>query len=196
MKWAAGILAIMLYFVWPYYTLLELGQVIRSGDAPAINRLVDWTRVRTSVKAQIQAKLQNAPKTAAQQDFAAKYPAFDGLGLTFANSIIDSMLTPEGVTRLIQGARNAAPAVPASQQVSDAKPTSADTGRQASLWQRIRFAFFVSPIDFRIDVSDPDQSAAQPTLTVMLMFKGTGWQVSELRLPGFNTPQKVAMAPN
>jgi hypothetical protein len=164
--------------------------------AAAINRLVDWDRVRTSVKAQMQAQLQNATKTTAQRDFAAKNPRLDGLALTFANSIIDSILTPEGVTRLVQGARNAALTVPASQQVRDAKPANADSSRQTSLWQRIRFAFFVSPIDFRIDMGDPDQSAAQPKLTVMLMFKGTGWQVSDLQLSGLNSPQKVALAPN
>jgi hypothetical protein len=54
----------------------------------------------------------------------------------------------------------------------------------------------VSPIDFRIDVGDPDQSVAQPKVTVMLMFKGTGWQVSDLQLSRFNAPQKVALTPN
>jgi hypothetical protein len=64
MKWAAGIFVAMLYLVWPYYTLLELTQAIQAADAPTINRLVDWDQLRSNLKAQWQAHLQNIPKTA------------------------------------------------------------------------------------------------------------------------------------
>ena len=38
-------------------------------------------------------------------------------------------------------------------------------------------------------------SGTQPTLTVMLMFKGTGWQVSDVRLSEFgDLSSKVSLA--
>jgi DUF2939 family protein len=208
MKWAAGIFAAMLYLVWPYYTLLELTQAIQAADAPTINRLVDWDRLRPSLKAQLQAQLQNNPKTATERDFEQENPNLAALGntlaLTFANSLIDNLLTPEGIVRLAQIRGDALPVVKTTQQAKpEVQPLNADTSRQSSLWQRIRFAFFVSPVHFRLDLSEPDRggaaglaSGARPSLTVMLMFKGTGWQVSDLRLPELESlSSKVALAP-
>lgn len=67
MKWAAGILILMLYLVWPYYTLIELAQAIKSKDAETINQIVDWAPIRTSFKAQMQSHLENMPKAASEQ---------------------------------------------------------------------------------------------------------------------------------
>jgi hypothetical protein len=186
MKWAAVAIAAMLYLVWPYYTLLELTEAIRTADAPAIKRLVDWDQLRPNLKAQLQSRFQTSPKTASERDFEKSNPGFTAVGnalaLAFANSLIDSMVTPEGVVGLIQ---------------SKATPPNAGT-RQANLWQRTRFAFFVSPIHFRLDLSDPDSggaAGAQPTLTVMLTFKGTGWQVSDLRVSDLDDlSSKMALA--
>ena len=96
------------------------------------------------------------------------------------------------------------PVAKAPQQAKpEARPPNADTNPQTTLWQRIQFAFFVSPIHFRLDLSEPDRggaagpaAGASPSLTVMLMFKGTGRQVSDLRLSKIeNLSSKVALAP-
>jgi Protein of unknown function (DUF2939) len=208
MKWAAGICAAVLYLVWPYYTLLELGQAIQAADAPTINRLVDWDRLRPSLKAQLQAQLQNKPKTVTERDYEQKNPGLAALGdtvvLAFANSLIDTILTPEGIVRLVQIRGDTVPVGKTLQQPKpETRRPNADTNPQTTLWQRIRFAFFVSPIHFRLDLSEPNRggaagpaSGAQPSLTVMLMFKGTEWQVSDLRLSGFqNLSTKMALAP-
>src|SRR6516162_4345322 len=116
----------MLYLVWPYCTLIGLVHAIQSGDAQAINQMVDWGRVRTSVKAQLQADLENMPKSAGEREnpvFAAFGNAF---ALTSVNSLIDKMLTPEGLTALMQGARSAAPP-PKKQGAKVAATTSART---------------------------------------------------------------------
>jgi hypothetical protein len=202
MKWAAAILGAMLYLVWPYYTLLELANGIKSADAPTINRLVDWDRVRASVKAQIQTHLENIPKTVAQREFAQKNPGFATIGnapaLTFFNTFVDRTLTPEGIVNLMQGARPTGSTAKTTQQ-TNAKPQKADYSWLRDLWQRIRFAFFVSPIHFRLDLGEPDRNAsadAQPRLAVILMFKGTGWQVSDLQLTKLDDlSSKLALAP-
>jgi hypothetical protein len=201
MKWAAGILGLMLYLVWPYYTLIELAQAIQSGDAQAINQMVDWRLVRTSVKAQFQADLENMPKSAAEHENPAFAAFGNAFALTLVNSLVDKMLTPEGLTALIQGMRSAAP-TKTSQGVKAAATPSGGTTPQRSLSQLVRFAFFVSPIHFQLDLREPDRGpetgSTRPvsTLTVMMMFEGTGWQVSDVRLSKFDRSLKVAQAPN
>jgi Protein of unknown function (DUF2939) len=217
MKWAAAIFGVMLYVIWPYYTVLELSRAIQSGDAVMINRLVDWEQVRPSVKAQIQAQLEKSQNTVAQRELADKNPSMskyvNAMTQKVASSAIDRMLTPEGIARLIEGSRERASLATASRQASaqppgagaadqaGSKPGSAGNVQHNSLWQRMHFASFVSPIHFRLDLCDPDregadQSTARPTLTVMMIFKGTGWQVYDLRLSGFDEPaSNVALAP-
>ena len=204
----------MLYVIWPYYTLFELGRAIKAGDAETINRLVDWEPVRVSVKAQLQAQLEKSQNSAAQREFAEKNPGMAKYVTTMTqkvtNSVIDHMLTPQGIARLIEGSRDRASLTTTGRQVS-ARPPSGGAADQAgakagsagttSFWQRIHFAFFVSPIHFRLDLRDPNrhgatESTAQPTLTVMMTFKGTGWQVYDMRLSGLDeAPSSVALAP-
>jgi hypothetical protein len=148
----------------------------------------------------LQAHLKNKPKTVTERDYEQKNPGLAALGdtvvLTFANSLIDTILTPEGIVRLVQIRGDTVPVGKTLQQPkAEARRPNADTNPQTTLWQRIRFAFFVSPIHFRLDLSEPDRGEAQPSLTVMLMFKGTEWQVSDLRLSGLeNLSTKMALA--
>lgn len=199
MKWAAGIFAAILYLVSPYYALLELAQAIRAADAQAINRLVDWDELRPNLKRQLQAQLQSTPKSDFERENPGLAAAGNAFALTIVNSLIDSVLTPEGIVRLVQSRGDVVR--PLQQTRSEARPPKADTDRLTNLWQRTRFAFFISPIHFRLDLSEPDGGGAAvgtpPPLTVMLTFKWTGWQVTDLRLPKFeNLSSKVALAPN
>jgi hypothetical protein len=61
----------------------------------------------------------------------------------------------------------------------------------------VKYTVTVIPIHFRLDLNEPDRGGAAEgapsSLTVMLMFKGTEWQVSDLRLS--NLSSKVALAP-
>jgi hypothetical protein len=125
-KWVAGACFLgILYLVWPYYTLLELASAARSGDAASIKELVDWERVRLSLKAQLQAHLETTTKRAEQQAFAKEYPAFATLGnvlaLSIADRLIDTLITPQGLANLLKGGRVAASA--AKEQSAPAKPS-------------------------------------------------------------------------
>ena len=209
MKWAAVIFAAMLYLIWPYYTLIELGSAIRSGDVKTINQLVDWDHVRSSVKHQISERLNNLPQTARQRELAKKNPEFAAAGntlaLSFANTLVDRVLTPKGIARLINGSRrryHVAHGVRQANTLTSRRHYARHHARRHdSLWRRISFAFFISPIHFRLDLSESalagwsGRSRHRPTLTVLLMFKGTGWQVWDLRLSGLGMSPKLAFAP-
>ena len=201
MKWvavAAVILGVMLYVASPYYTLIELAQASRSGNAAEINQLVDWKSVRTSVKAQLQAHLEHMPKTAEQKNNPAMAALGNAVGVTLANALIDKLLTPEGITNMILGARAATSPATTTQTAKGVPTPTGPASRQQSLYDLIKFAFFVSPVDFRLDLrpvtdrTSPDET----TVTLMLMFKGTGWQVTDVRLRAYDLASKMASARN
>jgi hypothetical protein len=135
MKWAAAIFGVMLYVIWPYYTVLELSRAIQSGDAVMINRLVDWEQVRPSVKAQIQVQLEKGQNTVAQRELADKNPSMskyvNAMTQKVASSAIDRMLTPEGIARLIEGSRERASLATASRQASAQPPGAGAATKQA-----------------------------------------------------------------
>jgi Protein of unknown function (DUF2939) len=193
MKWAAAILAAMLYIASPYYTLVELNQALQTVDTAALRRLVDWDRVRSSLKMQLQERLNERPKTAAEAEYVRRNPvlaaAGNAIAQTFANSVIDSFATPEGLARLIQGARDAGNTTRSTQPVRLDQNAANRNATQQSFWKRLGFAFFISPIDFELDLKDPDDAGSggaaarrRPRITVMLTFKVTGWQVSDVRV--------------
>ena len=180
MKWAALILAAILYGVWPYYTLLDLTQAVQTGNAKVINERVDWSSVRASVKSQTQAYLEARLDSPERRKLAKASPRAAGLDTavaqSFANAMIDRVLTPEGIARFVG--------------VSASRNVRARSRRASRLWRQVKFAFFVSPIHFRVDLGP--RRSKRAALSVTLMFKGTGWQVTDVRLP--KTDQFMALA--
>jgi Protein of unknown function (DUF2939) len=184
MKWAAAILAVMLYLVWPYYTSLTLAGALRTGDAAILKEMVDWDRVRASLKFQLRAHLESEARQREPSKDNSGFAALgNALALTFVDRLIDNMVTPTGLANLIQGTRIAAAGKTQPTKVTT-KP-SPDPNQQPNLFSRVKFAFFVSPIHFQIDLRDPNASAENDrvAVTLILMFKGTGWQLIDMRLP-------------
>src|SRR5437868_15078321 len=105
LKWTAGILAVLAFLAWPYYSLYELGRGIAAGDAATINRLVDWDSVRPSLKAQTQTLLAAMPGLTNQLGNSASAsvgaPSMAPI-IANANTYMDSMLTPEGVEKMLK----------------------------------------------------------------------------------------------
>jgi hypothetical protein len=170
MKWAGAIFAGMLYLLWPYYTLLELAQAVQNADATTINGLVNWTQLRANLKAQLAETIQASSKTASARD--PQNAGFGQLGnalaVTLTGTLIDRMVTPEGLIRLVQ--RSGPPSQANNQN-----------RRQGSIWRNVRFAFFVSPVRFRLDLRGTTPQAT--AVTLFLDFTGTGWQLSDVLLP-------------
>jgi hypothetical protein len=187
MKWAAGIFLAMLYVVSPYYTLLELAGAFKSGDAKTINELVDWGSLRISFKAQVRAKLNNMPVTEAEKKSPLAAAFANGLVSKFSDAFIEAAITPEGIARLIQISRASGPSPQAKPLVTAASEKPPDN----DVYKRVKFAFFTTPVDFRLDLRNPN---TDQIVTVLLLFKGTGWQVTDIRLPDGDLAPKVAQA--
>ncbi len=168
----AFVLAII-YLAWPYYTLIEISRTVESGDTATLTRLADWDKVRASVKTQVRAHFEQIRKKRPD-------PAFAGAAGVSTDAVIeqviDKFISPEGLAGLGQYIR-----------AYQLPPAASSVRVQLVLSSYVKFAFFVSPIHFRVDLresNDSDRVAAR----LMLMFKGSGWQVIGVDVPDFDLP--------
>jgi hypothetical protein len=95
--------AAVAYFYLPYHTTEKLEQALRTADKAELERLIDFSSVRQSIKDQLKAKMDSTIAAAKAQ--GVPLPA-SGSGPTIAGSMvdkfIDSMVTPEGLTNLLK----------------------------------------------------------------------------------------------
>ncbi|WP_117237279.1 DUF2939 domain-containing protein [Thermus sediminis] len=99
----AGILVVALgagyLVVSPFLTLRNLVAAVERQDAQALERYVDFPRVREGLKADLNAKIL--------QDLRQQQDPFAALGTLLAaglvNALVDALLTPEGLAALGTG---------------------------------------------------------------------------------------------
>lgn len=148
------------YAAYPYVALYRLGDAIRSGDAPALQRLVDWPSVREGIKEDICDQVLDQPAAVASGKELAPFGASFMRGM--AVNAIDQAVTPEGLVAAVQApARMHMPA-----------HMGADVG--------IGWAFFSGLTTFDVSLVVPGQK--QPVRLRMELRHGR-WQVHRVWLP-------------
>ena len=98
--WSGIVLALLaaaLFYATPYLTLFRIHRAVERSDAEAVSHHVDFDLLRESVRAKVTSEItRNAPQG-----------AMAGLGqavaLGVANQMVDSMVSPAGVMRLMEG---------------------------------------------------------------------------------------------
>ena len=146
------------YIAYPYVTLYQLGHAIRSGNAVALQSMVDWPAVREGIKEDICDLVIDEPQEAKQ---GGKLPPF-GAGFVrgIATNVVDTRITPQALVEVAQG--------------QDAAPVARGAAVQVS------WAFFASPSEFVVDLSTPGQ--ADPIRLQMTLRDGC-WYVTRVWLP-------------
>jgi hypothetical protein len=91
------LLAAAVFYATPYITLFRIHRAVERSDAEAVSRHVDFDALRENVRAKVTSEItRNAPQG-----------AMAGLGqamaLGVANQVVDSMVSPTGVMRLMEG---------------------------------------------------------------------------------------------
>ncbi|HUB13141.1 MAG TPA: DUF2939 domain-containing protein [Acetobacteraceae bacterium] len=153
----AAILAAGLgYIAYPYATLYRLDRAIHTGDAAALQTLVDWSAVREGIKEDICDTIgDNSAETIAHGGL----PAF---GASFVRGIatntVDQQVTPKGLVDL-------------------AHHDAAGAGEHQSM--RVSWAFFENPTDFIVSLNVPGQRAP---LKLRMTMKDAQWQVTRVWL--------------
>ncbi|WP_303635999.1 DUF2939 domain-containing protein [Stenotrophomonas tuberculopleuritidis] len=177
MKKTLALLVILLlavagwWFGGPYLTVHGLSKAIEQRDTARLQRYVDFPRVRSSLRAQLNDYMvrQAGPEVAASPFGALLY----GLGDRIGGAAVDAMVTPTGIGALLQGhvlwkrGRNELQGGDAFGPTEPARPLKDAQHRFESL---DRF------------VVDVDRGPGQPPLKVVLEPQGLRWKVVDLQL--------------
>ncbi|CAM4264517.1 DUF2939 domain-containing protein [Stenotrophomonas pavanii] len=159
------------WFGGPYLTVNGLSKAIEQRDTARLERYVDFPRVRSSLRAQLNDYLvrQAGPEVAASPFGALLY----GLGDQLGGAAVDTLVTPTGIGAMLQGhvlwkrGRNELQGGDAFGPTEPAQPL-----KQAE-------HHFESFDRFVIDV---DRGPGQPPLKVVLEPQGLRWKVVDLQL--------------
>lgn len=135
------VLVLTWYFTGPARTLTTIRESIRNGDKSGLESSIDYDSVRKSVKAQVLAASLKSDNP------------FGVLAAGFANNLIETMLTPEGMIALAK-----------SQKAEGEAPFD---------FRALEGGRFVSASEYHL---------TRNGTTVVMTFKGTGWKVTDIQL--------------
>jgi len=153
----AAVLAVGVgYVAYPYVTLYRLGHAIHTGDAAALQSLVDWPSVREGIKEDICDKLADDPAR------DGELPAF---GASFVRGVaanaVDRRVTPEALVQLTRA------------------PGKVNAGTGTPV--KVEWAFFGDPTDFIVSLG---ASGRRDPIRLRLSLKQDAtWQVTRVWLP-------------
>ena len=186
-----ALLAAALFYATPYITLFRIHRAVERSDAEAVSRHVDFDLLRESVRAKVTSEItRNAPQG-----------AMAGLGqavaLGVANQMVDSMVSPAGVMRLMEGkgaltqlsglvqkpaapSSPVPPAPPAAGGPSPAPEAAAAARERASI--RVRYQDWSQ---VRVSLQDT------PGALIFRRDGWVGWRLSSIEWPeGMALPQR------
>ena len=186
-----ALLAAALFYATPYITLFRIHRAVERSAAAAVSHHVDFDLLRESVRAKVTSEItRNAPQG-----------AMAGLGqavaLGVANQMVDSMVSPAGVMRLMEGKGALAqlsglvqkPAAPSS-PVPPAPPAAGgpSPAPEAAAAARERARIRVSYQDWsqvRVGLQDT------PGALIFRRDGWVGWRLSAIEWPeGMALPQR------
>lgn len=150
---------------WPYWSAYSLANSIIEGDAIAIRQGIEWDTLRAGVRDDIRGAMaaEMAEKvTDADGGLGAGFAAL--IGPAIVDRMVDSLVTPEGLTRLMTKA-------------ASKRQESGDSAPEIN-FDAIDYAFFTGPTTFRVDVVAKDDQI----VTALFGFDGS-WRLQRLVLP-------------
>lgn len=174
-KWiwiaALAAVAVLAYGVaGPFLTVNAIRDAVRTEDARALARQVDFPPLRQSLKRQVRDGIVRRAGEEAQASLVGALGIRMAAGL--ADGAVDAMVTPMGLGALMEGRKvwNRAAGLP--------PPTRTDTGDRPRPLQDARYRF-ESPSRFTATVAGADG-----TQTVFVLTRrGLRWKLSDIRLP-------------
>lgn len=99
---AIALATTMLYFS-PHYAVYQMKQAAQRHDAQALNDYVDYPVLRQNLKTAINQKMQQTLNDSKSNDLLSVMA--QGIANKFSEMMIDTMVTPEGLTALVNGSK-------------------------------------------------------------------------------------------
>jgi hypothetical protein len=165
-----------IYAVYPYFTLWRISNALQARDGELLASFVDWPtfreNLRSDFKARVTARSMNSDPNQSIGSIIGT-----AIGLKLADSVIDSLVTPETLRGWGDTHRKTSLSAPAQ---SAGRALDNLSSRDNTLMSRVSYAFFTSPTEYRVDISDPNK---QFTVTTFLSFSNLSWKVTRLVWP-------------
>jgi len=177
------------YVAWPIYTAVKLREAMMAGDSAALAGRIDWSAVRSSLKASMSAEAMarldanpDAPApTTWQRIKQSAAPRLEG--------VVDRYVTPEYLPTLLGYHRFWRGTV--RPMLGRGEPPTALMGtvlagtavdRLVSFLRRLRRAAFVSPTTVVVEIQD--KYTADRHYTATLDLQGWEWKLTGLSISG------------
>lgn len=170
------------YFGSPYWTIYQIRSAAEAGEGDRLAGYVDFPAVRESVKTQLATSMQkelNAPDMK-NNPFAA---LGQSLAVGLVNTMVDAMITPEGVANMIRSGHAsktaaAATSPPATTATPASTPPVASEERP-----KLRQGYEGLNV-FKAAMLDPN--SGEDLLEAVLTRQGIfSWRLTAIRMPGF-----------
>lgn len=162
------------YVAYPYVALYRLEAAFRSGNPASVAAMIDWDQVRDGLKEDISEQVAgiSVQPVGSAQAASAELPAF---GASFikgiASKTVDSVVTPESMTRMVQ---------PREDQAGDEPdPLQAISFQNA----HVKWAFFNSPATFTLWLSAPNDAPGEDPIKVRMALLDGEWKITRVWLP-------------
>jgi hypothetical protein len=152
-RWLATfcIVVLLIYGASPYYSFWRFTAAVRSRDATAISRRVDFPAVRASLKRQLVTRF--AKKT-------TSHKRWSNLGPTLIDAIIDAYVTPDGLAALLSNPE-------ALKNLKAPQQFHFEFGKNED-WSKVKYAFFTGTRSFVVD---------RDGMKLEFVFTSSGWQL-------------------
>ena len=172
------------FYASPYLVLNNIKSAVEVGDSEKLSAYIDYPSVRQGLKDQFKAKILNdvaTDKTNEWQALGAKFAS------TMIDKVVDTMVTPEGVTLLLQGK------IFKDGLMSPMNEDSQSSERLGKSDKMETSTRYLSMNVFEISVKKPNQ---EKMLKVIMHRDGLSWKVNKLilDLPTENLTQKQKIA--
>ncbi len=181
---AAAVLAVLVgwYAASPFLAMGDLQKAAKAGDRDRLEQLVDFPRVRESLKADFTAGLM----AKAQNDKELRDNPFAGLAAMFVPALVDRIVdvavSPEGIARMQEGKGVATPpgAKPMGESTAAAKASKPKGEAEGKPVDKPKLTYHYSSLN-RFRVVQPTD--AGPMNWVFARKGLFGWQLIRIELP-------------
>lgn len=175
----AAVVALLVgwYAASPFLVMDELQKAAKAGDRDKLEQLVDFPRVRESLKADFTAGLMKK----AQNDAEMRDNPFAGLAALFVPALVDRIVdvavSPEGIARMQEGRGVATP--PGAKPMGEA-PKAETASKPKAAGDKPKLKAHYSSLDrFRVD----QPTDAGPMTWVFARQGLFGWKLIRIELP-------------
>ena len=165
-----------IYAIYPYVTLWRISSALQARDGELLASFIDWPNLRENLRSDLKAKAATRSLSANTNQNASGVIG-TAIGLALIDPVINSLITPEMLRAWADSHRQTtvSPPVQSAGRALDSLSSPDNT-----LLSRVTYAFFTSPTEFRVDISDPNK---QFTATTFLSFSNLSWKLTRLILP-------------